>query len=152
MLNIRIGVFVLLALLATGCTSTPEASREQDAEAKQFLTHPATAAIYVYRPDVDRFEDHVDLYIDERLVGETLPRTYFRVDANPGRHVLHGSAHDLGKIDLDTRPGGLYFVEHRVAAGHSQFQAVPEDVGRKRLLACCGLLERWAPGQRPLLK
>jgi hypothetical protein len=152
MLNIRSGVFVVLALLAAGCTSTPEASRESDLEAKQFLTHPATAAIYVYRPDVDRLEEHVDLYIDGRIVGESLPRTYFRIDANPGRHVLHGSAHDLGKIDLDTRPGALYLVEHRVAAGQSHFQVVPEDVGRKRLLACCGLLERWAPGQRPLLK
>jgi hypothetical protein len=152
MLKIRAGFIVVLALLAAGCTSTPEASRERDLEAKQFLTHPSASAIYVYRPDVDRLEEHVDLYIDERLVGETLPRTYFRIDAVPGKHVLHGSAHDVGKIELETRAGTLYFVEHRVAAGHSQFQVVPEDTGRKRLLACCGLLERWAPGQRPLLK
>jgi hypothetical protein len=152
MLKIRTGVVVLLVLLVTGCTSTPEASRERDAEAKQFLTHPATAAIYVYRPDVDQFEYHVDLYIDGRIVGETLPRTFFRIDVAPGRHVLHGSAQDLGKLELDTRPDALYFVEHAVAAGQSYFRVVPEEIGRKRLVACCTLLERWAPGQRPFLK
>jgi hypothetical protein len=152
MLKLWTGLAVLLTLLVTGCTSTPEASPERDAEAKQFLTHPGTAAIYVYRPDVDRFEDHVDLYVDERLVGETLPRTYFRVDAAPGRHVLHGSALDLGRIELDARPGTLVFIEQDVAAGHSHFRVVPEQTGRKRLLACCTLLERWAPGQRPFLK
>ncbi len=152
MLKIWSGVLAVVALLVGGCASTPEAPRDRDAEAKQFLTHPNASTIYVYRIDVEPTDDHVVLYIDSRLIGETLPRTYFRIDTVPGRHVLHGTAVDLGKLNLETRPGELYFVELTVAAGQSNFRLVPEKIGRKRLLECCVLLENWAPGQRPFLK
>ncbi|MDB5927946.1 MAG: hypothetical protein JWN13_6882 [Betaproteobacteria bacterium] len=152
MLKIWSGVLAVVALLVGGCASTPEAPRDRDAEAKQFLTHPNASTIYVYRIDVEPTDDNVILYTDSRLIGETLPRTYFRIDTVPGRHVLHGVADDLGKLELETRPGALYFVELTVAAGQSNFRPVPEEVGRKRILQCCTLLENWAPGQRPFLK
>ncbi|MGZ5118941.1 MAG: hypothetical protein ACXWCY_18790 [Burkholderiales bacterium] len=146
------GVLALMALLVGACASTPEAPRDRDAEAKQFLTHPNASTIYVYRIDVEPSDDQVVLYIDSRLIGETLPRTYFRIDAVPGRHVLHGTAVDSGRLELETRAGALYFVELSVAAGQSNFRLVPEEIGRKRILECCTLLENWAPGQRPFLK
>jgi hypothetical protein len=152
MLKTWTGLLAVVALLVTGCASTPEAPADRDAEAKQFLTHPNASTIYVYRIDVEPTDDNVILYIDSRLIGETLPRTYFRIDTVPGRHVLHGIAADLGKLELATRPGALYFVELTVAAGQSNFGLVPEEVGRKRILECCTLLENWAPGQRPFLK
>jgi hypothetical protein len=152
MLKIWSGVLAVVALLVGACASTPEAPRDLDAEAKQFLTHPNASTIYVYRSDVEPTDDHVVLYIDSRLIGETLPRTYFRIDTVPGRHLLHGTAVDLGKLELETRPCALYFVELTVAAGQSNFLLVPEEVGRKRILECCTLLENWAPGQRPFLK
>ena len=142
--------FVLLLL--TGCASTPQASREADADAKQFVTHPSSSTIYVYRSEVDRPRDQTVLYVDDRIIGATLPGAYFRIDAVPGRRVLQGIAADSGRIALDTRPGTLYFVEMHVIEGQSHFRLVPEDVGRKRILQCCALLENWAPGQRPLLK
>ncbi|MGZ5142671.1 MAG: hypothetical protein ACXWCP_03805 [Burkholderiales bacterium] len=146
------GVLALMALLVGACASTPEAPSDRDAEAKQFLTHPNASTIYVYRIDVEPSDDQVVLYIDSRLIGETLPRTYFRIDAVPGRHVLHGTAVDSGRLELETRAGALYFVELSVAAGQSNFRLVPEEIGRKRILECCTLLENWAPGQRPFLK
>jgi hypothetical protein len=152
MLKTWTGLLAVVALLVTGCASTPEAPADRDAEAKQFLTHPNASTIYVYRIDVEPTDDNVILYIDSRLIGETLPRTYFRIDTVPGRHVLSGTAADLGKLELATRPGALYFVELSVAAGQSNFGLVPEEVGRKRILECCTLLENWAPGQRPFLK
>lgn len=152
MLKIWTGFLAVVALLVAGCASTPQASPERDAEAKQFFTHPNASTIYVYRNRFDRLEDDVVLFIDERLVGQILPATYFRIDPVPRRHVLHGLGADLGKIPLETRAGELYFVELTVVGGHSHFRLVPEEVGRKRLLACCVLLENWTPGQRPFLK
>ncbi len=145
-------VLAAFLLLLTACASTPQASRERDAEAKQFVTHPGSSTIYVYRSELDRLQDQTVLYLDERLIGSTLPGGYFRIDTVPGRHVLHGIAADTGRIAVDTRPGALYFVEMHVLDEHSYFRLVPEDVGRKRILQCCALLENWAPGQRPLLK
>lgn len=147
----RLALIVSLALLA-GCASTPEASRERDADAKQFISHPATAAIYVYRNDSNILDDGTVLYVDHRLIGATLPRTYFRIDAQPGKHVLHGLGHDAGQLEIDVRPGELYFVLLKVLGGTSRFARRDAVTGRRELLACCAMLENWAPGQRPLLR
>ena len=144
---------VLLAIALTGlsgCASTPQASAEHDADAKAFLSHPATAALYIYRIDTGG-EDSV-LWIDQRIIGATLPRSYFVVHLEPGRHVLTGYVNDNGRLNIETRPGEVRFVELRVVTGQSHFRAVSEAVGRKEVANCCYLLENWLPGQRPLLR
>ncbi len=144
-----LAVLALLAALA-GCASTPQASAQRDADAKRFGSAPATAAVYVYRVDNAR-EDSV-LWIDGRLIGATLPRTYFRVHLEPGRHWLTGYVADNGRMVLETRPGKAYFVELNVVTGQSHFRLVPDETGQKVVTNCCSLMENWAPGQRPLLR
>lgn len=146
------GFVAIVALLVAGCASSPQASRERDTEAKEFRSHPGAGTIYVYRSEHDRLEDLSVLYVDGRLIGETLPGAYFRIDTTPGRRVLHGVGPDTGKLALETRPGQLLFVELHVIQGQSHFRAVPEPVGRQRIAKCCAMLETWAPGQRPLLR
>ena len=141
-----------LILLVAGCASTPQTSHEQDTDAKQFGTHPNAGTIYVYRTEFDHLEDQTVLYANGRLIGATLPGTYFRLDLPPGRHLLHGIAADTGRITLDTRIGELYFVELTVVEAQSNFRLVSDEVGRSRIVKCCALLENWAPGQRPLLR
>ena len=152
MRNIRTAFLAAAVFLLAACASTPQAPLERDADAKQFRTHPGSGTIYVYRSEHDRLEDDTVLYMDGRIVGQTLPGAYFRVDTAPGRRVLHGSGIDTGKIAIDTRPGQLYFVELHVIEGQSHFRLVPEPVGRQRIAKCCVLYESWAPGQRPLLR
>ena len=140
-----------LALLA-GCASTPQATRERDAAAKEFVAHPATAAVYVYRDALDPPGTDSLLFADRRLIGSTLPGGFFRIDLNPGKRVLRGLGYDQGALELDLHPGEIYFVSLRVVEGTSYFVARPAPIGRVELLACCVLLENWAPGQRPLLR
>ena len=139
------------ALLTAGCTSTPQAQPEQNALAKEFLTHPAAATIYVYRSEFNQFDTDTILYIDGRVVGNTAPGTYFRIDTTPGRHILHGTGIDLGDIALETRAGRLYIVELNVLGANSNFRLVPDEIGRERVRACCALMENWAPVMRPLV-
>ena len=146
-----LGVVLLALALLGGCASTPEASKQQDALAKEFITHPNASTIYVYRSEFNHFDTDTVLYIDGRIVGATLPGAYFRIDTTPGRHVLHGTGVDIGQIELNTRAGELYFVSLDVIGGHSNFRVVSDEVGRERVRACCALLENWAPGQRPLV-
>lgn len=143
----HVGSLIAGLLLISGCASTPEASPQHDAVAKEFLTHPNAATVYVYRSEFNHYDSDSVLYVDGRLIGSTLPGAYFRLDVNPGRHVLHGTGVDIGQISLQTRPGEVYFVSLNVNAGHSQFRAVPDQVGREQVRACCTLLENWAPGQ-----
>lgn len=146
-------VATLAIVLATaGCASTPQASRDRDIDAKSFDAHPGAASVYVYRSPFNNETDDNVLYIDGRLIGSTVPGTYFRVNLTPGKHTLHGTGVDLGTLTIDTRPGTLYFVDLSVLAGHSRYQLVPPEQGRQAIASCCVLLENWAPGQRPLLR
>ena len=140
----------LLVLWIAGCASTPQATRERDAEAKQFGSSPATATVYVYRTSAA--PDETVLWIDDRLIGATLPYSYFRVHLDAGRHVFTGLASDAGRLALETRPGEVYFVEHTISSGQSHFRPVETEIGKKVVTNCCHLLESWAPGQRPLLR
>jgi len=139
-------------MLAGGCASTPQASRERDAAAKEFLTHPATAALYVYRDSGRGESDDTVLFVDDRPIGSTLPASFFRFDVQPGRHVLHGIGYDNGYLALDARPGEIYFIALDTLGGTSSFVLVDDQTGRRAVSRCCALLENWAPGQRPLLR
>jgi len=152
MSRIWTGFLAIFVLLAVGCASTPQATPERDAQAKQFTTHPDAGTIYVYRSETDRLDDETVLFIDGRIVGQTLPGTYFRIDTVPGRRILHGVGVDTGKIEVNARPGALYFVELYVIEARSHYRLVDERVGRQRIAKCCVMLEAWAPGQRPLIR
>ena len=151
----RLALLVAMIALA-GCASTPQASRERDAEAKRFLSRPDAAVIYVYRNDFptlggESSNDSV-LYVNDRLIGATLPMTFFRFDVRAGEHLLRGVARDMGRLTLNTRDGELYFVSLQVVGGTSIFRRVEPETGMRDILRCCSLMENWEPGQRPLLR
>jgi len=151
----RLALLVAMIALA-GCASTPQASRERDAEAKRFLSRPDAAVIYVYRDDFptiggESSNDSV-LYVNDRLIGATLPMIFFRFDVRAGEHLLRGVARDQGRLTLNTRDGELYFVSLQVVGGRSVFRLVDAETGMRDILRCCSLMENWEPGQRPLLR
>jgi hypothetical protein len=59
---------------------------------------------------------------------------------------------DVGRIELDTRAGELYFVSMRLTGGTSNFERVSVEAGKRDILRCCAMMENWEPGQRPFLK
>jgi len=138
-----------------GCAAVPQATVERDAEAKQFISRPDAATIYVYRDDfaaMDQATDETVLYVDSRLIGATLPATFFRFDGRAGEHLLHGYAYDQGSLKIDTRLGEIYFVSLQSTGGTSRFTLVKPETGKRDILRCCALLENWAPGKQPLLR
>jgi hypothetical protein len=154
MMLARLARVVAIVALA-GCVSTPQGTLERDAEAKRFQARPDAAMIYVYRSDFASTEmasDDTVLYVDGRLIGATLPMTFFRFDVREGVHLLHGSGYDQGSLKLETRAGEIYFVLLLAAGGVSDFRRVDAETGKRDILRCCALLENWAPGQRPLLR
>jgi hypothetical protein len=152
------GALVIMAaavLALGGCASSPEATPERDAEAKQFIARPDAATIYVYRNDfaaTDQATDDTMLYVGSRLIGATLPTTFFRIDVQAGEHLLHGQGYDQGSLKVDTRLGEIYFVSLQSTGGTSRFTLVKPETGKRDIRRCCALLENWAPDQRPLLR
>jgi Protein of unknown function (DUF2846) len=143
----------LLLLALGGCASTPQATPQRDAEAKQFISHPGTAAIYVYRPDFVTLDlDDSVLSVDDRLIGSTLAGSFFRIDVQPGPHVVSSSAVGSTQLKLDTRPDELYFVQLNVSGGNSRLSRVEPETAKRAIRRCCALMENWVPGQRPLLR
>ena len=138
-------------------TSTPQATSDRDAEnaeTVQLAPQLGRGLCLPPRPPqraLGEWSDSV-LWVDNRLIGSTLPGTYYRVDLRPGRHVLRGDGPDVGRFTLDTRSGGTHLVSLNVRAGTSHFAVVAAEVGKRDLLRCCSLMENWAPGQRPLLR
>jgi len=148
-------ILAAAVLALGGCASVPQATPERDAEAKQFITRPDAATIFVYRDDfaaVDPATDNTVLYVDGRLIGATLPRAFFRFDVRAGQHLLHGYGYDQGSLKVDTRSGDIYFVSLQVTGGTSRFTLVRPETGKRDILRCCALMENWAPDQRPLLR
>ena len=150
----RAALTILLLALA-GCAATPQAEYPRDTEAKRFTVDPYAATIYVFRTDMrsdDEEEQDTVLHLDGRVIGGTLPGTYFRIDANAGTRTLHGYGYDVGGLKLEVRHGEIYFVELNVTNGHSHFRRVAPETAKARIARCCVLLENWATGQRPLLR
>jgi hypothetical protein len=149
----RAAALCLLAALG-GCASVPEATPGRDAEAKRFETRSGAAALYVFRNDFPSTASLADsvLYVDGRLIGATLPGTFFRIDVLPGVRELHGYGYDAGKLRLRAREGEAHFVALNVVDGTSLFVPVPPERARREIERCCVLMENWTPGQRPLLR
>lgn len=150
---LRVACAALAAAALGACVSVPQASPARDTEARQYITHPGYATLYVFRNDfTSHLREDSTLYIDDRPIGGTLPGTYFRVDLRPGTHVLHGYGYDQGKLELTAREGETVFVALDVANDTSHFRVVNADAAKREIDRCCVLMENWAPGQRPLLR
>ncbi|HSB49612.1 MAG TPA: DUF2846 domain-containing protein [Burkholderiales bacterium] len=144
---------LLIAVLVAGCTSTPQATPERDADAKRFDSRHDAATIYVYRDEFATSpSDDTVLYVDDRLIGSTLPKTFFRFDVRAGTRLLHGYGYDQGTLKIDARDGEIYFISLKTTGGTSDFRLVAPETGKRDILRCCALLENWAPDQRPLLR
>ena len=147
----RFCVIAITTLLCTACASTPEAPPASDAEAKRFESDPRAAIIYLYRADVSR-GGVATIWIDNRLVGQTVSTTYFRVAVRAGHNRITASGSDAGRLEIDTRGGEVYFVSMNVlgeteSASTTVFRSVTPEVGKAAIQRCCTMLETWRPGQ-----
>jgi hypothetical protein len=153
---VRARLIVIATLLCTACASTPEATRDRDAEAKEFEPVTRDAVIYIYRPGPALSGPETTLWLDGRLVGSSLPGTFFRAIAFPGRNVIDTSPPDTGRIEVSTAGNDVTFVEMRTLGApdgtpRTHFRVVSPEAGKAAIRACCRRLEVWRPGQPRLL-
>lgn len=149
-------LLVLCALgLCTACASTPFASLDRDAEAKRFEPVTREAVIYIYRPGAALSGPETTLWVDNRLVGSSLPGTYFRVIALPGRNVIDTSPPDTGRIEVTTQGNDVTFVEMRTigpgGSPSSRFRRMQPETATAAITECCRRLETWRHNQRRFL-
>lgn len=126
---------VILLLLA-GCAQLPP--HPGDAGAKRFEPVADRAVIYVARSVVDR--DFVaPIMLNDEMAGSTYRGTYMRFVLPGGKYRIAGFAGDSGRIDVQTQPGQIYFI-NQTTWGYSSltgstFQLVDAGYGRSVVLA-----------------
>ena len=151
-MSLRHRLPVLLLALCAACTSTPQATRERDAEAKRFEPVTRDAVIYIYRPGIVMAGPETTLWVDNRLVGSSLPGTFFRVIVFPGRNLIDTSPPDSGRLAISTLASEVTFVEMRSEGGPngapvSRFRVMAPEEAKAAIAQCCSMLETWHHNQ-----
>jgi hypothetical protein len=156
MQSYRLPLILCALLLCAACASTPEATPERDAEAKRFEPVTRDSVIYIYRPDTPGKTEAIALYVNRRVLGSSLPGTFFRVIVLPGPTVIETFPADGGYIEVETQGNDVTFVEMRDYGGLDNnpmvhLRRMPPEAAKAAILECCSMLETWRPGQPRLL-
>ena len=144
------------ALLCAACTSTPESTRDRDAWAKEFEPVTRDSVIYVYRPDPMGSMAVTDLSVDKRLIGSSLPGTYFRIPVLPGRHLLEVFAAHGQPLEVATHGNDIVFVELQNYSSvdgtpNMRFRVVSPEHAKPAIITCCSRLENYRSDQQRLM-
>jgi len=134
-------ILLLVALLALqGCASVPMASMNEDASAKEFKPDPDKANIYVYRNENFGSAITMTVSLDGRVAGQSGPKTYFLLQAQPGEHEVGSIAENSVSLKLKTEAGKAYYVWQEVKMGlwmaRSALHEVDEETARKAIVEC----------------
>jgi len=125
-------LFLVLGL--AGCAHTPLPPTPQEIQAKRFEPVASQSVIYIVRDYPDFNDSPATLTLDNAASITLYPGTFYRWEVPAGKHRVAGFAGDNGAIHLDTAPGRVYYVQHRLSvAGFfpmSLFQVVGEGQGR----------------------
>lgn len=129
----------ILAVMAcatfVGCASVPMGDAKQDAAAKSFQAPKAMAGIYVFRNETMGAAIKMDVSIDGQIVGQTAANTFLYKEVAPGKKVIVSKAENTDTLEVDAKPGMLYFVWQEVKMGllgaRSKLQLVDEAKGKQ---------------------
>ena len=109
-MRIRMLTPCLFCLALAACASVPSGDADRDAALKAFRFPSGVAGIYIYRGD-DRAPMNVtEIEVDGNRLGRLAPGTYLYVEVPPGRHYVAGKADNVSSVEIEARPGKLYFV------------------------------------------
>jgi hypothetical protein len=126
----------IVLLMLAACAQLPP--MPGDAAAKRFEPVADRAVIYVGRHTFDR-RFVAPIMLNDEMLGATYQGTYTRIVVPGGKYRIAGFAADSGQIDLQVRPGQIYFINQTTwgydSLSGSQFQLVDAQYGRSVVLS-----------------
>ncbi|MGH8616964.1 MAG: hypothetical protein ACREUW_04685 [Burkholderiales bacterium] len=140
----------LACALLAGCASTPEASQEANEMAQRFESRKDAAVIFVYRDDRFAPLNQFTGLIDERVFGQILPTTFFKLVEFPGTRRISIQGGTNASVTLQAEANVVYFIHLQANGSVVQLRQVPAEQGERDILSCCDLMENWKRGQRRL--
>lgn len=137
---LRLPSLLLVSLVASACASVPMASPELDRSAKEFLTTPDKANLYVFRDESFGAAMKMSVMLDGRPLGDTAAKTFLLASIEPGPHALFSKAENDARLEFTAEPGKNVFVWQEVKMGvlmaRSKLHLVDEADARPRVNAC----------------
>jgi hypothetical protein len=125
------------ALLAGCATHPPSPAPDADAQARLFRPVADKAVVYILRDSGDLLIRDVRVAVDGKTVGETQPNTYMRLEIDPGKHVIVSYTDPPAILELNTLPGGMYYVWQDITPErireHSALRLVDNTTARATL-------------------
>lgn len=135
MLNV---IIASVLLLLVGCASAPMASSDLDQKAKSFENSSDKATLYIYRNENFGAAISMEVLVNNKSIGQTAAKTYFKYDVTPGHYQIQSKAENTSILDLDVLAGKSYFVWQEVKMGfiyaRNKLQLTDEIKGKAGVL------------------
>ncbi|ALT79170.1 DUF2846 domain-containing protein [Paucibacter sp. KCTC 42545] len=124
-----------IAVNLVGCASVNMGDANQDAAAKTFTAPRDVAGIYVYRNESMGAAIKMDVEVDGKPIGQTAANTYLYKQVSPGKHTIASKAENTDTVEIDAKPGALYYIWQEVKMGvmyaRTKLHLVDEGQGKK---------------------
>lgn len=130
------------SLVLSGCAAVQMAPPHEDSKAKSFITKKDRANIYIYRNEWFSPAARIDILLDGKPLGKTVPKTFFAVDVPPGRHIVVSKGENDFTLVVEAEAGKNYYVWQEVKMGlglpnaRTRLQLVNESEGRSGVNEC----------------
>lgn len=138
--NILLVIAMLATVTLSGCATVPMASKEQDAEAKQFVVPEGKSSIYVYRNEFMGGAVAMEIDLDGKQVAVTRANNYVRLIVEPGMHTITSHAENEHSVEVDAMKGKNHYVWQEAKMGimmaRTKLNLVGEEEGRKGVNEC----------------
>ncbi|MDR2081718.1 MAG: DUF2846 domain-containing protein [Campylobacteraceae bacterium] len=138
LLTLCVGIFSVLLL--GGCaTHVPMALQEADIATKEFKEPTnGNAGVYVYRNEFIGAAIKMNVFVDDKFIGQTAAHTYHYVEIAPGRHIFKGSSENDSIISVEVAANKLYYIWQEVKMGvmyaRNKLQLVDKTTGQKGVI------------------
>lgn len=137
----KILIATLIAASLSGCASVPMGDPKQDEALKTF---PAPtdhqAGVYIYRNESFGRAVKMDVAIDGKDIGQTAADTFLYKQVAPGKHTVTSKAENTDSIEIDAKPGMLYYIWQEVKIGlwsaRTKLHLVNETEGKEGVQDC----------------
>ena len=134
----RLLLAAFFALSLVGCASVNMGDPKQDAAAKTFQAPQSNAGVYIYRNESMGAAVKMDVTVDGQPIGQTVAKTFLYKEVAPGKHTITSKAENTETLEIDAKPGVLYYVWQEVKMGfmyaRNKLQLVDETTGKKGVL------------------
>jgi hypothetical protein len=127
-----------VALTLVGCASVNMGDPKQDAAAKTFAAPKDKSGVYIYRNESMGAAVKMDVEVDSKPIGQTGANTFLYKEVAAGKHVITSKAENTETLEIDAKPGTLYYIWQEVKMGfgyaRNQLHLVAESEGKKGVL------------------